>query len=193
MDTGIATAWQWLNVPVEEAARRLLGAELVRELDGEIMRVRVVEVESYDQTDAASHAFRGRTVRNDAMFRSAGHVYVYFTYGAHYCLNVVTGIEGYGSGVLIRAAQPLTGEEGMEKRRGRSGIGLTNGPGKLCQALGVTLTLTGHNLALPPLQLIRRPTLPPEQVVITTRIGISKAVHELRRFYVADNPYVSKR
>jgi DNA-3-methyladenine glycosylase len=188
----MTTSWQWLNAPVEEAARRLLGSELVRELDDTTLRVRIVEVEAYDQADAASHTFRGRTVRNDAMFRSAGHAYVYLSHGIHYCLNVVTGVDGYGSGVLIRAVQPLAGEEIMEKRRGRTGIVLTNGPGKLCQALGVTRELSGHDLALPPLMLVRCSLLPPEQIVTTTRIGISKATDELRRFYIAGNPYVSK-
>src|SRR3546814_3047149 len=97
----------WLNIPAEAAARRLLGCELVREIDRQEVRVCIVETEAYDQADEASHTFRGRTKRNDAMFKSAGHMYVYFTYGMHHCCNVVCGKEGVGSGVLIRAVEPL--------------------------------------------------------------------------------------
>ena len=185
--------WQWLDVPAEEAAKRLLGCELVRDIDGRTVRVRIVETEAYDQDDEASHTFRGRTARNNAMFQSAGHMYVYFTYGMHHCCNVVCGKEGFGSGVLIRAVEPVEGIDIIEKRRGLSGKNTTNGPGKVCQALGINLTFSGHDLSEAPLQLIRRPQLADKQVVIAKRIGISKAVHELRRFYIANNPYISKR
>ena len=97
----------WLDVPAEEAARRLLGCDLISKVDGRLVRVRIVEAEAYDQTDEASHAFKGRTNRNDAMFKSAGHMYVYFTYGMHYCCNIVCGPEGFGSGVLVRAAMTM--------------------------------------------------------------------------------------
>ena len=97
----------WLDVPAEEAARRLLGCDLISKVDGRLVRVRIVETEAYDQTDEASHAFKGRTNRNDAMFKSAGHMYVYFTYGMHYCCNIVCGPEGFGSGVLVRAAMTM--------------------------------------------------------------------------------------
>jgi DNA-3-methyladenine glycosylase len=185
--------WQWLNVPVEAAAQLLLGCELIRELDGDVLTSRIVEVEAYDQEDPASHTFNGKTARNGAMFKSAGHAYVYLIHGIHNCLNVVTGIEGYGSGVLIRAVEPLQGEEVMEARRGRTGRDVTNGPGKVCAALGIDRELSGHDLAFPPLKLVRRQPLPPSQIEIGPRIGISKAVHELRRYYIKGNPYVSKR
>ena len=97
----------WLDVPAEEAARRLLGCDLISKVDGRLVRVRIVETEAYDQVDEASHAFNGRTNRNDAMFKSAGHMYVYFTYGMHYCCNIVCGPEGFGSGVLVRAAMTM--------------------------------------------------------------------------------------
>lgn len=188
-----ATDFSWLDVPAEVAARRLLGCELVRQLDGQEIRVRIVEVEAYDQGDEASHTFRGRTRRNDAMFKSAGHLYVYFTYGMHHCCNVVCGKEGFGSGVLIRAVEPVNGLEIIEKRRGMSGVNVTNGPGKICQALDIDRTFSGHDLAEPPIQLIKKPALPNDRVVSGSRIGISKAVHELRRFYVKDSPYVPKK
>jgi len=183
----------WLNVPAEVAARRLLGCELVREIGGREIRVRIVETEAYDQGDEASHTFNGRTGRNDAMFKSAGHMYVYFTYGMHHCCNVVCGPEGYGSGVLIRAVEPLEGIEAIEARRGMTGVNVTNGPGKICAALDIDRRYSGHDLAEPPVQLIKKPALPDSAVTTGKRIGISKAVHELRRFYVTNNPYVSKK
>lgn len=184
--------FSWLNVPVEVAARRLLGCELVREIDGRVIRVRIVEAEAYDQADEASHTFRGKTKRNAAMFESAGHMYVYFTYGMHYCCNVVCGPEGFGSGVLIRAVEPLEGQELIEARRGMTGVNVTNGPGKVCQVLGIDTRYSGHDLATPPIQLVKHPALADSGVAIGPRIGISKAVRELRRFYIDQNPYVSR-
>lgn len=184
--------FSWLNVPAEQAAQRLLGCELVRELNGQVIRVRIVETEAYDQVDEASHTFRGQTARNAAMFKSAGHLYVYFTYGMHHCCNIVCGPEGFGSGVLIRAVEPLEGVDIIEQRRGMSGVNVTNGPGKVCHALGVDLHDSGHDLSSPPIQLIRREAIDSAEVSVGQRIGISKAVHELRRFYVTGNPYVSR-
>lgn len=185
--------FSWLDVPAEAAARRLVGCELVRDLEGEKIRVRIVETEAYDQVDEASHTFKGRTKRNDAMFKSAGHMYVYFTYGMHHCCNVVCGPEGFGSGVLIRAVEPIEGLDVIEQRRGMTGKNVTNGPGKVCQALDIDLRFSGHNLAEPPVRLIKRLALEDKKIVTGRRIGISKAVHELRRFYIAGNPYVSKQ
>lgn len=185
--------WQWLNIPVELAARRLLGCELIREVDGHSLRVKIVEVEAYDQVDPASHTYIGRTKRNDAMFKSAGHSYVYLIHGIHNCLNIVTGVEGYGSGVLIRAVEPLEGREFMELNRGKVGIEATNGPGKLCQALQIDRSLSGHDLSEAPLRLLKSPPVQASDVVAARRIGISKAVKELRRFYIKGSPYVSRR
>ena len=186
-------SFAWLDVPAEEAARRLLGCELVRELDGRDVRVRIVETEAYDQTDEASHAFHGRTERNDAMFKSAGHLYVYFTYGMHYCCNIVCGPDGFGSGVLIRAVEPIDGVDVIEGRRGMTGVNATNGPGKTCAALSIDRSLSGHDLAKSPIRLIKMPARSDSEVTVSTRIGISKAVHELRRFYLTGNPYISKK
>lgn len=191
--TSQAHNFEWLNVPAETAARRLLGCELVREIDGVEVRVRIVETEAYDQSDEASHTFKGRSKRNDAMFKAAGHMYVYFTYGMHHCCNVVCGKEGDGSGVLIRAVEPLDGLDVIERRRGLSGVSVTNGPGKICQALGIDLRYSGHYLDEPPIRLIQRSFLTNKEITTGPRIGISKAVHELRRFYITNSPYVSKR
>jgi DNA-3-methyladenine glycosylase len=181
-----------LNGAVEDVAKRLLGCVLERKIDGRTVRVRIVETEAYDQTDAASHSYKGRTQRTDIMFGPAGFLYVYFTYGMHYCCNIVVGEEGYGAAVLIRAVEPLNGEDILATRRGsKTGVELTNGPAKLCQALAIDKTMNGHNLRQEPLKLIIQPETPKDDIVTTTRIGISQEKHLLRRFYVKENRYVS--
>lgn len=184
--------FEWLNISPDKAAKRLLGCEVERKIGNKILRVKIVETEAYDEEDEASHTFRGKTKRNEAMFKSAGHAYVYFTYGVHYCLNIVCGKEGYGSGVLIRAVEPVAGEKEMERNRGVSGVAITNGPGKICQALKVDRSLSGHDLSKTPLKLIKKDTLPNKEIISTTRIGISKAKDRVRRFYIKGNKYVSK-
>jgi DNA-3-methyladenine glycosylase len=182
-----------LNQPAERVARRLLGCELVRLLDGQLVRVRIVETEAYDQTDAASHSYKGRTPRTDVMFGPAGRLYVYFTYGMHYCCNIVAGPEGYGAAVLIRAVEPLEGLAVMAvRRKDADGAGISNGPAKLCQALAISRELNGHDLRIEPLQLVIRPSLAAAAVVQTTRIGISQAKDVPWRFYIKDNGYVSR-
>ncbi|MDL2342013.1 MAG: DNA-3-methyladenine glycosylase [Patescibacteria group bacterium] len=182
-----------LSLSAPDAARRLLGAELTREINGQTCRVRIVETEAYDVTDAASHSSNGLTARTAVMFGAAGRAYVYFTYGMHYCFNIVTGKVGEGSAVLIRAVEPLAGEAVMSTNRGNlTGVALSNGPAKLCQSLQIDKTFYGHNLELPPFSLTLRPALPDSAVTQTTRIGISKAVDTPWRFYETGNPYVSK-
>lgn len=178
----------------EEAARRLLGCELVRSWpDGSKSRVRIVETEAYEEHDAASHSFRGRTERNSVMFGPAGRLYVYFTYGMHYCCNVVVGQKGEGAAVLIRAVEPLGATERLEAHRmGKIGVELTNGPAKLCRALGIDRMLNGHDLAEMPLTLQMKKPIPSENIVTTTRIGIRQDTHRLWRFYIAGNEYVSR-
>jgi len=184
----------FLDGPASEVAPLLLGCEFVRELDGQELVVRIVETEAYTQEDAASHSYRGRTPRTEVMFGPSGHLYVYFTYGMHYCMNVVTSGEGHGAGVLIRAVEPLQGEEMMrENRGGKTGVELTNGPAKVCQALRINKTWGGHDLHEAPLQLIVRPPLPQARVAQTPRVGISRAVDVPWRFYERGNPYVSTR
>ena len=136
----------FLHRDASVVARKLLGCYLVRELRDETVRVRIVETESYDQADAASHSFNGQTARTDVMFGEAGHLYVYFTYGMHYCCNVVTGKLGGGAAVLIRAVEPVKGTEILELSRGKKGVEVTNGPAKLCQALSIDKDLNGHDL-----------------------------------------------
>ena len=185
--------FDWLNIPSEQAARTLLGCELISTVGNERVRVRIVEVEAYDQDDEASHTYRGRSQRNNTMFKAPGHMYVYFTYGMHHCCNIVCDDEGKGSGVLIRAVEPIEGVDIIERRRNVSGRNATNGPGKTAQALGVDLSLNGHYLANKPVKLVQKDAVLDQEVVVGSRVGISKAVHELRRFYIAGNQYVSKK
>lgn len=182
----------FLAEPVDLVAQHLLGCHLVREIEGQPVTVRIVETEAYDQDDPASHAFRGETARNRVMFGESGHLYVYFTYGMHYCCNVATGAAGRGSGVLIRAVEPLDNIDLLEQRRGLTGTSVTNGPGKLCQALGIDLTMNGHDLHLPPLVLTDASLHPGETITQSPRIGISKATDLLRRFHITGNRFVSR-
>lgn len=178
-----------LEVSAPEAAKRLLGCLLEREIEGRRVLCKIVEVEAYDQTDAASHSYRGKTPRTEIMFGRAGYLYVYFTYGMHYCCNVVTGVEGEGSAVLIRAVEPIEGVDIVESRRHKSGKEATNGPAKICQALGINREMNGHYLKNAPLKLIMKPPVKPQNIVVTPRIGIKKAIEKPWRFYLRDSTY----
>lgn len=183
-----------LSLDAWEVAPRLLGCLLEYDKDGARMVGKIVETEAYDQSDAASHSNRGRTPRVDVMFGPSGHLYVYFTYGMHYCANIVTGGEGHGSGVLIRAIEPIEGEDTMRERRGgKPGVEVTNGPAKLCQAYGIDKSWNGHDLRKAPFKLIFAEPLPSEEIVQTTRIGISQAKDVPWRWYIKGNAFVSKQ
>ena len=145
---------------------------------------RISEVEAYRADDPASHTFRGRTARNAVMFGPAGHLYVYFTYGMHHCANVVTGADGDGQAVLLRALVPLRGIEVMTARRsGRAS--LADGPGKLCQALGLDRRHDGSDLcAGGTLRIVDDGVAPPADVLVTPRIGITRAVEVPWRWVV---------
>lgn len=182
----------FLGEDATNVAQKLLGCYLIRSFGSQSIRARIVETESYDETDAASHSYNGRTSRTDIMFGDSGHLYVYFTYGMHYCCNVVTGTPGEGSAVLIRAVEPLDGHDALVARRGKDGVEVTNGPAKLCQALEIDRELNGHNLQFSPLQLATGPPLDPDAIITTPRIGISREREAMRRFYIRGNPYVSR-
>ena len=194
----------FLENPSDVAAPLLLGCTLTRTLtlNGEKRKLvaRIVETEAYDQDDPASHAFGGPSERNAAMFGPAGHLYVYVSYGMHHCCNVVCGPEGFGSGCLVRAIEPLEGIEVMrelrETRRARKHLlklrDLTNGPGKVCAALGIDKTLYGHDLKVEPLVLDFAPLLPGESIGCSPRIGISKNADAPKRFYIESNAFVSR-
>ena len=183
---------QFLTGNSVDVARRLLGCIIEREIDGHTVRVRIVETEAYDQSDAASHSYRGETERTRIMFGRAGYLYVYFTYGMHYCCNVVTGKAGIGAAVLIRVVEPVDGRAYMENRRARTGPDISNGPAKLCQALDIDMALYGHDLRQKPLRLIPQPPLDDTLITQTGRVGITRAVDMPWRFYITDNPYVSR-
>ncbi|MDH3308631.1 MAG: DNA-3-methyladenine glycosylase [Acidimicrobiia bacterium] len=170
--------------PVEEAAPRLLGMRLVSELEGRTCAVVLSEVEAYGGSDdPASHAYRGQTNRNMSMFESAGLAYVYRSYGIHWCLNVVTGPAGTGQAILLRAGVPSEGLAHMVERRGRSER-VADGPGKLCQALGVTGAVDGVDLRVGSLRV--DPGTPPKSYESTGRVGISRAVDRKWRFVATD-------
>ena len=176
-------------------ARDLLGRLLVG-VDGERRVVgRVVECEAYGEDDPASHSFRGRTRRNDVMFGPPGRLYVYFTYGMHFCMNVVTGNDGEGSAVLLRAVEPLEGLDVMSSRRGTARAKLLcSGPGRLTQAFGVGREHNGIDLAdSAVLYLAAGVALSDEDVARGPRIGIRAGVDTPWRFFEADSPYVSLR
>ena len=156
----------------------------------------IVETEAYiGPEDDASHAAArfGRTARNDPMFGPAGTAYVYLIYGVHWCLNVVTGAEGFGAAVLLRAARPIEGVEAMRARRpGRPDRDLLRGPGNLARALGVDAALNRHPMDVPPLWIAPGRMVPDAEVAIGPRIGITRAADWPLRFWVASDPHVSK-
>lgn len=179
-----------------EAAKYLVGSYLVRDFQGNRLIGKIVETEAYFEEDEASHSYRGKTPRTKVMFGLAGHAYVYFSYGVHWCMNITAGDAGYGAAVLIRALEPIAGLETMHKLRGgkaKNDVNLANGPGKLTQALAIDKTLYGHDLQLSPLQLLKDDSATPEQIVTTTRVGISKATDAPLRFYVKNSKYISKK
>jgi len=159
----------------EEAAPRLLGAHLVSRVEGHEVRMRIDEVEAYKgEEDPASHAYRGETVRNTSMFSRPGTLYVYRSYGIHNCANTAAGPEGVGWGILIRGGEVIEGAAIAARRRGRR-VDLANGPGKLCQALGITIDHNGTDLLDPGSVLRLEEGERPEMVMATPRVGISKA------------------
>jgi len=176
-----------------EVARALLGKTLVHRTRDGIVAGRIVETEAYLRDDPACHASRGMTRRNAAMFGPPGHAYVYFTYGAHFCLNAVTGPEGIGEAVLVRAVEPIKGMEIMKANRGTDELtNLASGPGKLCRAFGLDRRHNGLDLTESELMILDG-AAPPGEIVTTTRVGIRHAADKPWRFYIAGSAFVSKR
>jgi DNA-3-methyladenine glycosylase len=172
---------------VHDVAPELIGATLLVDGVGGV----IVEVEAYDRDDQASHGFGGRTARNAAMFGPPGHAYVYRSYGVHWCLNVVTDGEGTAAAVLIRALEPAHGLETMRARRGVEDARLLcSGPGRLCQALGITGAHDGLPLDGPPFELLAGSE--PVEVVMGPRIGVSKAVHVSWRYGLSGSGFLSR-
>jgi DNA-3-methyladenine glycosylase len=172
---------------VHEVAPELLGVTLL--VDG--VGGRIVEVEAYDQTDPASHGYAGRTARNEAMFGPGGQAYVYRSYGIHWCLNFVCEEEGTPNAVLIRALEPTHGLDVMRARRQLEDERLLcAGPGRLCQALGVTREHDGLALDHPPFRLLSRETAP--TIAVATRVGITRAAELPWRYAVSGSRYLSR-
>ena len=188
-----------LAVPAIEAARLLLGSVLTHDDGGEPVSVRVTEVEAYlGEEDPGSHAFRGRTARNNTMFGPAGHLYVYFTYGMHYCANVVCGEEGQATGLLLRGGEIVGGIETARerRRRPRTDLDLARGPARLAQALGINRALDGADVFAAPLHL-ELPQSPVPQALVSSgpRVGVSGPGGSGEypwRFWLTGDPTVSK-
>jgi DNA-3-methyladenine glycosylase len=177
-------------------AQALLGQLLVSVVEGRRCLARIVETEAYlGPHDPACHAAGWRrTARNEVLYGPPGLAYVYFTYGMHWCANVVTEREGFPAAVLLRAAEPLEGLSVMRRRRG--GVGdevLAAGPARLTQALGIDRSLNGHRLTGRPLWIAEGEPVSPRRVAVAPRVGIRVAVDWKLRFYVSDSRYVSAR
>ncbi len=158
-------------------ARALLGCVLQRRVDGDLLTARIVETEAYlGANDPASHARRGlRSQRNESMYLPGGHAYVYFTYGMHYCLNVVTGEADVAEAVLLRAAQPLEGIERIRRNRPktRREFDLLSGPGRLCMGLEIDRALDGVSFASEELSIAARDTdLAEDDIAVSPRVGV---------------------
>jgi DNA-3-methyladenine glycosylase len=180
--------------PVLQVARDLLGRLLVHDSPDGRAAVRIVEVEAYtgDGTDPASHAHRGPTRRNAVMFGPPGHLYVYFSYGMHWCANVVCAPEGVADAVLLRAGEPAVGQELLAARRpGAAARDLARGPARLTRALGLDGTANGTDLEAGPVWLAEGRPVPDAEVAWSARIGVSQALGLPWRAYVAGSRSVS--
>jgi DNA-3-methyladenine glycosylase len=172
---------------VHEVAPELIGATLLFKGTGGV----IVEVEAYHHTDPAAHSFGGRTARNAVMFGPPGYAYVYRSYGIHWCVNFVCEHEGSASAVLIRALEPTAGLPTMRRRRGLADPRLLcSGPGRLCEALGISDAHNGLSLDRPPFELRARPGAP--EIVVGPRIGITKAADSPWRYGLKGSRFVSK-
>jgi DNA-3-methyladenine glycosylase len=186
---------------VHTVAKELLGKYFVRIFNGKKLFGKIVEVEAYDgKIDQSAHSFNGKTKRNEVMFNGGGNLYVYFTYGMHFCSNVVTGKPGGGTAILLRALEPVEGIDEMAFNRfgkkeisEKEKINLTNGPAKICMALNIKRGDNGTSLNSDNIFILDGKKISPEQIFTTTRIGIKKSVDLPWRYYIKDNRYVSKK
>ena len=181
-------------------ANELLGKVLIKKDGNKRFSGRIVEVEAYDgRTDQAAHTFIGKTKRNEIMFNKGGYLYVYLSYGVHYCCNVVTGTKGIGTAVLIRALEPLEGVNMMIRNRfgkyklvGKELTQLTNGPGKVCKSFGISKNHSGVDLTKDRIYLEDALLRRNEEIGVSKRIGITKSIHLPWRFFIKNNPYISR-
>ncbi len=181
-----------LPLPTVKLARYLIGKTLVREMAAGKMSGRIVETEAYPPGDAAGHAYRGKTASNQSLFLGHGHAYVYFTYGAHFMLNVASERPGVGAGVLIRALEPLEGISLMKHRRGAiRESDPCRGPGRLARTMRIDKRFDGVDLCVPGKLWLGAAVKPVGRIGISVRIGISREVKRKLRFYERGNACVS--
>ena len=165
------------------------------------LSAKIVEVEAYDgNVDEASHSFIGKTERNKIMFEKGGYLYVYFTYGMHFCANIVTGVKDHGTGILLRAMEPIEGIETFTQNRfGKIDLKnseinkLLSGPGNICKAFNITKEQYGSDLTKKSIFLLNDQELNDSEIIASKRIGIKKSKDLMWRFYIKDNPCVSKK
>ncbi|MGH2575730.1 MAG: DNA-3-methyladenine glycosylase [Ignavibacteria bacterium] len=178
-----------------KVAKELIGKVIVRKLNRKVLSGIIVEAEAYlGENDPASHSFNGKTKRNEVMFMEGGNAYVYFTYGNHFCFCVVTEKENKGCAVLIRGVEPLEGIETMKSNRGTHDIfNLTNGPGKFTRAFGIGRELNGEDLRGERIFILNSNHDKSMKVLSSKRIGITRNTEKPFRFYLKDNPFVSRK
>lgn len=184
-------------------AKELLGKIFVfdNRQDGIKLSAKIVEVEAYDgKVDEAAHTFNSKTERNKIMFKDGGYLYVYFTYGKHFCANIVTGGKNEGTAVLLRGMEPVEGIETFARNRfNKINISnsehkkLLNGPAKICQSFKISRIHNASNLISGEIYLLDGPKIAKNKIVQTTRIGIKKSIELPWRFYIRDNQFVSKK
>ncbi len=185
--------------PTFAVAKELLGKYLIRKINNQYLVGKIVEVEAYlGEKDPASHAYSGRTKRNDVMFWEGGHLYVYFTYGMHYCANIVTEESGKARAVLIRAVEPISGIEIMKRNRNlkfieNKIINLTNGPAKLCKAFELKREQNGTDLCNDEIFIANGEKIHRANIITSTRIGIKNGTEKRWRFFIKGNRWVSKK
>jgi DNA-3-methyladenine glycosylase len=181
-----------LPVDTVELARFLIGKVIVHDLESGRLSGRIVETEAYPIGDAAGHAFRGKTPRNGSLFLQRGHAYVHFSYGSSFLLNVSSERPGVGGGVLLRAIEPLEGIERMARSRGKTGLAdIGRGPGRLTRAMKVDLRQDGSDLCGPGPLWLGKTTEAIGAIGKSVRIGLTRNVYRLLRFYERGNPHVS--
>lgn len=200
-DTSKKLTKQFYQIDAVKLAPKLLGKLFFRKVESEYLIGKIVEVEAYrGRDDEAAHTFNGKTIRNEVMFKEGGYLYVYFTYGMNFCANVVCGKASEGAAVLIRGVEPLFGLEKMKLHRfdarvlsDKEIINLTNGPAKFCKAFSITKKENGTDLTSSEIFLLDSEDVSKKNIIVTQRIGIKKSVELPWRFYIKDNPYVSKK
>ena len=184
-----------------DVARDLLGKIIVNAGGDKILAGKIVEVEAYHgDSDEAAHSYGGITKRNEIMFEEGGYLYVYFTYGAHHCCNVVTGKRGQGTAVLIRAVEPVEGIDSMIRNRfgrklknDKEIFNLTSGPGKVCQAFSIDRTHSGTDLTGNKIFILNGEKINIKEIGVSKRIGITRSVDLPWRFFIKNSPYLSRK